>query len=137
MARVQPAGVWLSPEDCARLEAVLLKTLRDMQIRDGGAPEHLVDVVAVVRGCAREFRTSTLVTGGSGTTQRRNGSAGGSSVVSERLTTQEAARLARVSDGYVRRLARRGDVMASRSGGKGEWLIDASSLAVWVAERRT
>jgi hypothetical protein len=48
---------------------------------------------------------------------------------------QEAARLSGLTDTYWRRLARRGDVTASRSGRRGEWVLDGGSVAAWMAER--
>lgn len=52
-----------------------------------------------------------------------------------RLTATEAANLAGVSEGYMRRLIRRGDVEASR-GRRGAWAVDISSLAAWISQRR-
>lgn len=51
------------------------------------------------------------------------------------LTVQEAGRVAGVSEGFVRRLARRGAVEAVR-GSRSAWLIDASSLTAWMGQRR-
>jgi excisionase family DNA binding protein len=136
MARIQPAGVWLSETDCARLTPVLIASLRDMHVRNGGASEDLVEIVAAIRGCAREFRTSSLVKPGSGTGVGRNGSASGSSTATERLTTRQAAQLTGLSDSYWRRLARKGDVTASRTGRRGEWILDGNSVAAWLVEHR-
>ncbi|MFJ9903933.1 helix-turn-helix domain-containing protein [Streptomyces sp. NPDC101152] len=107
-----------------------------MKLRDGGAPQSLLEVVAPIHRAAIEFREEMQVSAGSGTGEDGNGSGTRSSVVTERLTTQEAAQLTGLTDGYWRRLARRGDVTASRSGRRGEWVLDGSSVAAWVADRR-
>ena len=52
-----------------------------------------------------------------------------------RLTVKEAACLARVSEGYMRRLIRRGDVEAIR-GHRGAWAVDIPSASVWIASQR-
>jgi len=135
MARMVPRGVLLTPADCARLDGLLVRALRDLHLRDGGAPHDLLDVIADIHQLAGEFRASVLVDAGSGTTQAGSGSVGASSEVTERLTVAEAARLTGVSDSYWRRLARRGDVQASRSGSKGEWVLDGGSVAAWAAHR--
>ena len=51
------------------------------------------------------------------------------------LTVQQAAAVMGVSDQYARRLARRGDITASRQGQRGTWLIDSASALAW-ADRR-
>lgn len=51
------------------------------------------------------------------------------------LTIREAAERAEVSGSYMRRLARRGDVEASR-GDRSAWAVDADSLAAWLVGRR-
>ena len=136
MAVRLPAGVHLDARDCALLDAVLVRALRDMQLRDGGAPQSLLEVVAPIHRAAVEFREEMQVSVGSGTGEDGSGSAGRSSAVTERLTTQEAAQLTGLTDRYWRRLARRGDVAASRSGRRGEWILDGNSVAAWVADRR-
>lgn len=135
MAARLPAGVFLSERDCALLDALLVRMLRDLHMRDGAAPARLLDVVADIHQAAGEFRASALVEAGSGTRFDGSGSGGGSSAATERLSVQEAARLSGLSDGYLRRLARRGDVTASRSGRRGEWVLDGSSVAAWVTDR--
>lgn len=52
-----------------------------------------------------------------------------------RLTVKEAANLAEVSEGHMRRLIRRGDVEASR-GHRSAWAVDIPSLAAWISSRR-
>jgi hypothetical protein len=51
------------------------------------------------------------------------------------LTTRDAAGRAEVSEGFMRRCCRRGDVEASR-GHRSAWLVDADSLDAWVSQRR-
>jgi excisionase family DNA binding protein len=136
MARMQEAGALLSQQDCALLDPLLVAMLRDLQIRDGGAPQRLYDIAAVIRGCSAEFRASVLVNPCSGTPVDSSDPAGGSSAPTERLTTQQAAQLTGLTDGYLRRLARRGDLTGSRSGRRGEWILDGNSVAAWAAEHR-
>jgi excisionase family DNA binding protein len=135
MPTVVPPGVLLTAADCARLDAVLMWALRDMQLRDGGLPRDLAEVAAPIHEAAIEFRANVLVKAGSGTVFDRIGSVGGSSVSTERLTVAEAARLTGASESYLRRLARGGVVTATRSGGRGEWILDGGSLAAWTADR--
>lgn len=138
MAARLPAGVHLSARDCALLDAVLVRALRDMQLRDGGAPQSLLEVVAPIHREAVEFRENTQVNAGSGTGDAGNGAVERSSGLSERLSVQEAARLTGFSESYLRRLARRGDLEGSQSGsGRGRgWLLDGGSLAVLMADRK-
>ncbi|MEU3340687.1 helix-turn-helix domain-containing protein [Streptomyces sp. NPDC006668] len=136
MAARLPAGVHLTARDCALLDAVLVRALRDMQLRDGSAPQNLLEAVAPIHRAAVEFRENMQVSPCSGTAEDGNSSVKGSSVVTERLTTQEAAQLTGLTDGYWRRLARRGDVTASRSGRRGEWILDGNSVPAWAADRK-
>lgn len=137
MACRLPPGVHLSARDCALLDGVLVRALRDMQLRDGGAPSALLEVAAPIHRAAVEFRENTLVEAGSGTGEDGIGSVEGSSVSSERLSVQEAARLTGLSESYLRRLLRGGGLKGTRSGGRGgAWLLDGGSLAVLVADRR-
>lgn len=135
MPQVIPAGVLLTAADCARLDALLMRALREAQLRDGAIPRSLLDVAADIHHLAGEYRASVLVGHGSGTALAEIGSAGGSSAVMERLTVQQAARLTGTSESYLRRLARRGDVQASRTGRRGEWQLDGGTLAAWAAGR--
>ena len=50
------------------------------------------------------------------------------------LTVKEAATVAELSEGYVRRVIRRGDVEASR--GPRGYTLTADSLAAWLSRRR-
>jgi hypothetical protein len=53
-----------------------------------------------------------------------------------RFSIQEAANLANVSEGLMRRNCRRGDVQASRAGPRSAWAVDIASLATWISARR-
>ncbi|MFD9659027.1 helix-turn-helix domain-containing protein [Streptomyces mirabilis] len=120
------------------MDGLLVRALRDMQLRDGGVPQDLLDVAAPVHRAAVEFRENALVMAGSGTSADRIGSGGRSSVVtSERLSVQEAARITGYSESFVRRLARKGVLSGTRTGpGIGTWQLDGGSLAVLMADRR-
>lgn len=138
MAARLPPGVHLTARDCALVDRLLVSALRDVQLRDGGVPQELLDVVAPIHRAAVEFRENTLVSAGSGTSADRTGSGGRSSVVtSERLSVQEAARITGFSESFVRRLARKGVLSGIRTGpGIGAWQLDGGSLAVLMADRR-
>ena len=127
--------VVLSGADCGRLDALLMRALRDIQLRDGGLPTDLAETVAPIHQAAAEFRATQLVNRRSGTAFAASGSVTGASAGTERLSVQEAARFAQVSESYVRRLARRGAVRAAQSGSRGAWQLDGGSLAAWLAER--
>lgn len=122
-------------KECAQLDAFVMRALRDAHLRNEPVPRDVLELLAPVHEMAKEFRASVLVKAGSGTVFDRIGSVGGSSVSTERLTVAQAARLTGASESYLRRLARRGDVTATRTGGRGEWILDGGSLAAWAADR--
>lgn len=136
MAHLLPPGLLLTAEECARLDAVLMRAAREMQLRDGAVPHRLADICADVHQVAAKFRQSALVGGGSGTEEAAGGIPEPSSSATERLSVQQAARLTGLSDSYWRRLARRGDVEASRSGSRGRWVLDGGQVAAWTANRK-
>lgn len=121
--------------ECARLDGFVVNALRDLHLRKGSVPADLLELLAPVHDLAKEFRSSVLVEPGSGTLFDGFGSAAGPLGATERLTTHEAARITGTSESYLRRLAREGVVTATRSGSRGEWLLDGGSLAAWVAGR--
>lgn len=142
MAGALPPGVFLSELDCAVLDDLLVRALRDVQLREGAMPARLAEVAAPIHAAATKFRANTLAERsnasserGSGTGRDTSGSVRRRSAPTERLSVPEAARLAQVSESYLRRLARRGTVRAVRQGSRGGWLLDGGSVAVWVAER--
>ena len=76
-------------------------------------------------------------TGPRGTRGRfRGGPFLSSSAQPVRLTVREAAHLADVSEGFMRRTCRRGDVEASRAWPQSAWAVDIASLAAWMSARR-
>jgi hypothetical protein len=117
------------------LDAVVMLGLRVLHQRNGAVPDDVWNAAADLHEMAGEFRASVLVETGSGTAFDVSGSVSGSSAATEQLSVQEAARLSGLTDTYWRRLARRGDVTASRSGRRGEWVLDGGSVAAWMAER--
>jgi excisionase family DNA binding protein len=146
MARHLPAGVHLTAAECAKLDGLLVRGLRDLRLRDGTAPPDLLEIVAPIHQAAAEFRASVLVepatvlvspgfSPGSGTGRDSSGSAARSSIATERLSVQQAARFANVSESYLRRLARMGALRGARPGGRGGWTLDGGSVAAWAADR--
>lgn len=137
MARQLPAGVWLSGEDVCRLDKVLRRAVYETGRRDGHVPAELVELAEVVRRAATEFREAVLVNAGSGTRKDNSGSVVALSFPSDldRLTAREAARLAGVSEEFIRRLACKGVLQGTKSGHGGAWELDPSSVATWMAGR--
>jgi excisionase family DNA binding protein len=80
-------------------------------------------------------RLTSQVTGGVGTGEDREGDRVQGSEEPARLTVQEAGNLTGLSEGYVRKLIRRGAVDAVRGQGSA-WAVDIASLAVWIRQRR-
>ncbi len=137
MAVPLPSGVFLSAADCLRLDGLLMRALRDLQVRDGGLPADLAETVGPIHAAAREFRESALISTGSGTTRAESCSRTRSLQHEHQLSAAEVARIAGVSRELVCRAARDGDLKGSKSGRRGAWEIDPDSAAPWTAERRT
>lgn len=131
-----PPGPYLlvDGEDAARLDAVLRRAVYEAGRRDGCVPDSLVKFSEDVHRVALQFRASLLVDGTVGTTEPGSTPVAGESAVTDQLTTQQLARLARCTDSYVRRLVTRGTLPGVRAIGGG-WLIDSGAAAVWLAER--
>ena len=131
-----PPGPYLlvDGEDAARLDSVLRRAVYDIGRRDGCVPDSLVRFAEDVHRVALQFRASVLVEGTFGTAELDSASVAGVSAVTDQLTTQQLARLAQVSDSYVRRLVTRGALPGVRTTGGG-WAIDSGAAAVWLAER--
>lgn len=125
---IQERGVFLSNADCARIDSLLWRAVVDEERRNGGISGRVRGIAEDIRAVGVEFR-SAYGTGGF-----RDGPVGASYEASEWLTTPEAANILSVSESYVRRLLRRGELAGSRMGGKGTWIVDAGSVAVWKAE---
>jgi excisionase family DNA binding protein len=81
-------------------------------------------------------RMNAQVTMGVGPHEDRGGGGVQGSEEPARLTVQETANLAGLSEGYVRKLIRRGAVDAVRGQGSA-WAVDIASLAAWIRQRRT
>ena len=132
---VRGSTVVLSGLECARLDGLLMRCLRDIQARDGALPPGLEETISPIHQAAIEFRASVLVNRSSGTALADSGSVKRSSQATERLSVPEAARLAGTSESLVRRLARKGVLQGTRSGGRGAWSLNGGSVAVWMANR--
>lgn len=126
--------VVLDGDACAALAPCLVQAVRLYTARGVPPPRLLLDHADEVSRAAARFRADAQVTARRGTGQFRGGPSSRPFGQPEWFTVREAARVAEVSEGYVRRLARRRDVEASR-GRSGAWLIDASSLAAWAGSR--
>jgi excisionase family DNA binding protein len=130
-------GVLLTAEDCVTVDRQLLEAIRLGWNARGRTPPHaLLALADQINRCAAQFRASVQVEAGHGTVDPRTGRR--VPVSDDKpvwLTTAEAAGIAGVSARYVRELARKGDVEATRSGQGGAWVVDAASLQVWMTHR--
>lgn len=134
MAARLPAGLFLAGEDAVIADHLLRVAVRVLLSRDGTVPARVGELLEEVHRAALEFRVTLLVEPGSGTASDESGSVTGVSPVTDRLSTQQASRIANVSESYLRRLARRGVLKGMRGHGGG-WELDAGAFAVWLAER--
>lgn len=136
MAQQLPAGLWLTAEDACVLDGLVRRAVYDAGRRDGHIPGRLVELSEAIRRAALEFRVAVLVSADSGTGEDESSSVTPASFTSdERLTAHEAARLAGVSEEFIRRLACEGVLTGTKSGHRGAWLLDPSSVALWTAGR--
>lgn len=137
MPQQLPAGVWLSGADACALDLVLRRAVYDTGRRDGHVPVQLVELSETIHRAAIEFRDAVLVNADSGTNKDNSGSVTSLSFPSDRdrLTAREAARLADVSEEFIRRLACKGVLQGTKAGQRGGWLLDPSSVATWMAGR--
>lgn len=97
--------------------------------------EEFADEISHASGSAR-FRKDAQVRPGLGTAGFRELPSPPCSDQPVRLSIREAANLANVSEGLMRRTCRRGDVQASRAGPHSAWAVDIASLATWISARR-
>lgn len=128
-------AVQFTAEDCARLDGFVMRALRDMRLRNELVPRDVLELLASVHQLAGEFRETTLVTHRSGTAFDQGSSGRGPSEATETLSVPQAARLTGWSQEYLRRLARKGVVSATRTGSRGGWRLDGGQLAALRASR--
>jgi hypothetical protein len=131
--------VILGQADCEVLGRQLAKTLQLAYGAPGrpAPPRHLLSFAAELNRITRgsgEYRENTQVRTGRGTGEFRAEPSSQSCDQPVWLTVQEAARVAEVSPSYMRRVIRKGDVEASQ-GHRSAYLVDTSSLAVWISQR--
>jgi hypothetical protein len=132
--------VVLDGHDCEILARQLIEAIRlGYTARSRPPPERLLDLANQVSAAARssaQFRASAQVSGAPGTGKFCGAPVSpGSDQEPATLTVQEAAKRAEVSEGFMRRSCRRGDVAASRHH-QGAWAIDTGSLDAWSSRRR-
>lgn len=125
-------GVFLPDHECAVIDRALREGLAQLAVRNGAVPAGVEQVAAAVHEAALRFRTSVP---GSGTAPGvQTAPPAASAPDSDWLTAREVAERHKVSDGYVRRLARERRLVAW-PGSRGMWICDASSVAAWAAKR--
>lgn len=130
-------GVFLTAEDCLSVDRHVLEAIQLAYLARRRPPPHaLLALADQIHQCSERFRASVQVEAGSGRGDPRTGPhPPPSDQTPVWLTSSEAAGVAKISESYVRRLARRGDVEATRSGQGGAWMIDAATLQVWLSGR--
>lgn len=132
-------GVFLTGRDCALVDRALREGLAVLAVRDGASPAGVEQVTAAILAAATEFRfrqqQQRRSAPGSGTARARQAPTARASAGNGWMSITEAAEGLDVSESYVRRLARQKRLTARRDG-RGAWLVDASSVAAWAADRR-
>ncbi len=132
--------VVLDGDDCVILGRQLVEAIRLAYVTRGRTPpRHLLDFANAVSRAGRstpEFRADAQVSLGDGTAEFRDGPSLPLSDQPVRLSVREAANLADVSEGFMRRSCRRGDVQAFQAAPGGAWVVDIASLAAWISARR-
>jgi hypothetical protein len=135
MIPVDGHALVLTADDCVLIAKPLRDALRERTRRNGAPPTittvELVDEIS--RIAAARIRRSALYSGDLSASNAAVEPPSPASV-QERLTTAEAARLTRLSEGHVRHLCRQGTVTAERSP-RGGWLVDTGSLVAWREAR--
>lgn len=130
----------LDGRDCALLARVLARAIR----RDHGAPGRpppplwLLDMAAAaaaVAGAEPAEPRSGWSGAGAEPAEPHGGAVVERSGQPDVLSVAEAAMRARVSEGYVRRMIRRGDLEASRDRRQGAYAIDSACFAAWCSAR--
>lgn len=116
-----------------QLAAALQLAYGTRQLRPPRLLKEFTGALGRAAGSAK-FRKDTQVRAGSGTVRFRDMPSLPSSDQPVRLPVREAANLADVSVGYMRRCCRRGDVQALQ--GHRGWAVDIASLATWISARR-
>lgn len=134
----QGVVIGLSRADATVLAGQLADTLQlaygTRQARPPRVLEAFANEVSRAAGSAK-FRTDAQVSPRRGTAGFREAAPLPLSDQPVRLSTKEAAFMADVSEGFMRRCCRRGDVEASQ-GHRGAWAVDIASLAAWISQRR-
>ena len=130
-----PQVVVFSGPDCVVMNDLLCWAVVELGKRGKCLPPRAEQIVEEVRRAAIDFRENTLATPLREHAFDTPGFAAGALDPSDRLSVTEVARLAGVSEQYVRLLARRGTLRGVQSGRGGAWLIEPGSVAVWIAER--
>lgn len=145
MAQQMPAGLWLSGEEVCILNDVVRHGVAALARRNGGPTRPAVVLAEAIRRVAEQFQVTVLTerqhgrsAPGSGSADDSSGSVAPVSFRSDdRLTARQVARLADVSEEFVRRLACEGVLHGTKSGHRGAWLLDPLSVVVWMAGRKT
>lgn len=130
--------IGLSQADATTLASELAATLKLAYGTRRARPPRFLEAFAgeISReASSATFRKDTQASTRRGTGEFRDGPAAPSSEQPVRLSVREAAHLANVSEGLMRRCCRRGDVQASQ-GHRRAWAVDIASLTAWMSQRR-
>jgi hypothetical protein len=125
----------LTPDEVTVLRRQVAEALKFGYVARGRQPPRMLSELAKHLAGVSRCHEDAQASGGDGTAGFRDGAALQLSEQPVRLTVKEAACLAKVSEGYMRRLIRRGDVEAVR-GRRGAWAVDIPSVSVWIASQR-
>lgn len=136
--RITGPALLLGPEDAARLDQQLRDAIRlGWLARQLPPPRALLALADEVHRLANLFRADAQVSGPPESVAASLPPLPAGWAPPERLSVDQAAQIMGVSPQYVRKLARRSDVTASRAGGRGTpWEVDSASALAWVADRR-
>ncbi len=124
---ITPSGdVVFSPRDAAFLLRYARAGMVELDRRNGGAPREAVRLVGELEQAAQVPHRLPTSDSGSGTqpVPRLGNPASSAATEQQWLSIAEAAELAGCSTSYMRRLCRKGNVVARRSAVKGAWQVD-------------
>lgn len=140
MIKTDGPGVFLPASDCALLDRALRDALKFGWLGRRAVPPHALVVLAdLVHAAAAEYRPedrSRPANRGTGPVSTPVTSTSATSEETEvLLTTTEAARYLEMSDGYLRKLARKSAIPAEAGAGGNGWRFRRNELDAWNAHR--
>lgn len=140
MIKTDGPGLFLPASDCALLDRALRDALKFGWLGRRAVPPHaLVALADLVHATAEEYQPqdrSGPVTSRTGPVSTRTTSTSTASEAKEvLLTTAEAAQYLGLTEGHVRKLARKSAIPAEQGAGGTGWKYRRDELAAWKADR--